>query len=72
MAKKGLTEARLQLIEDEIINASIPYDYDTKEYPVEVIIDKYKKDQIFVPTYQRNYVWDNKKSYKLSKSLAST
>ena len=50
MAKKGLTEARLQLIEDEIINASIPYDYDTKEYPVEVIIDKYKKDQIFVPT----------------------
>ena len=48
MAKKGLTEARLQLIEDEIINASIPYDYDTKEYPVEVIIDKYKKDQIFI------------------------
>lgn len=69
MAKKGLTEARLQLIEDEIINASIPYDYDTKEYPVEVIIDKYKKDQIFVPTYQRNYVWKTKHQSRFIESV---
>ena len=35
----------------------MPYVYDTKEYPVEVIIAKYKRDQIFVPHYQRDYVW---------------
>ena len=69
MAKKGLTEEKLQLIESEIVNASIPYDYDTKEYPVEVIIDKYKKDQIFVPTYQRNYVWKTKHQSRFIESV---
>ena len=64
MAKKQrLTEEQQQLIEQQIMNESVPYVYDTKEYPVEVIITKFNKDQIFVPHYQRNFVWKpNEKS----------
>lgn len=58
MAKKTkLTDEQLSQIENQISSESIPYSYDTKEYPVEVIIAKYEKDQIFVPHYQRNFVW---------------
>lgn len=55
--KKHLTEEQLYSIEEQIRQESVPYVYDTKEYPVEVIIAKYEKEQIFVPHYQRNFVW---------------
>ena len=54
---KRLSDEKLAAIEEQIQRESVPYVYDTKEYPVEVIIAKYSKDQIFVPHYQRNYVW---------------
>ncbi len=54
---KKLDEEKLVAIEEQIRHESVPYIYDTKEYPVEVIVAKYKKEQIFVPHYQRNYVW---------------
>lgn len=61
--KKKLSEERLSAIEEQIQRESVPYIYDTKEYPVEVIVTKFEKDQIFVPHYQRNYVWKpNEKS----------
>lgn len=57
MAKKTFSLDKINQMEEEIIQESIPYDYDTKEYPVEVIVQKYAKQQIFVPHYQRNFVW---------------
>lgn len=54
---KKLSEEKLTVIEEQIQHESVPYVYDTKEYPVEVIVAKYQKDQIFVPHYQRNFVW---------------
>lgn len=52
-----LSEEKLSAIEEQIQKESVPYIYDTKEYPVEVIVSKFEKDQIFVPHYQRNFVW---------------
>lgn len=69
MSKKKLTEQELDAIEEQISKESIPYLYDTKEYPIEVIISKYKKDQIFVPHYQRKFVWDNKRKSKFIESV---
>ncbi len=54
---KHLTDEKLLAIEEQIQHESVPYIYDTKEYPVEVIVAKYDKEQIFVPHYQRNFVW---------------
>lgn len=52
-----LSDEKLSAIEEQIQKESVPYIYDTKEYPVEVIVAKYEKEQIFVPHYQRNFVW---------------
>ena len=34
--------------------------YDTKDYPVEVLVEKFNKNEFFIPDYQRNYVWKEK------------
>ena len=69
MARKKLTIDEIAAIDTQIQTASIPYDYDTKEYPTEVIIQKYEKDQIFVPTYQRNFVWTPKQRSRFIESV---
>lgn len=68
MAKK-LTADKLAELENQIKEESIPYVYDTKEYPVEVLVSKYNKDQIFVPQYQRAFVWDNKQKSRFIESV---
>lgn len=69
MARKKLAENVVARIEEEISTASIPYVYDTKEYPVEVIVQKYDKGQIFVPHYQRNFVWTTKQRSRFIESV---
>lgn len=69
MARKRLTEEQLNNIESQISIESVPYIYDTKEYPVEVIVSKFNKDQIFVPHYQRNYVWKPAEKSKFIESV---
>lgn len=56
-------------IEEQIQRESVPYVYDTKEYPVEVIVAKYEKEQIFVPHYQRNYVWKKEEKSRFIESV---
>lgn len=68
MAKK-LTEDEILSIDSQIREESIPYTYDTKEYPIEVIVSKYEKDQIFVPHYQRKFVWDDKRKSRFIESV---
>ena len=44
--------------------------YDTKDYPVEVIVEKFKKGDFFIPDYQRQFVWKLKdKSYFMESVL---
>ncbi|KAA6341717.1 hypothetical protein EZS27_010506 [termite gut metagenome] len=58
-------EAELQILEEKE-----PVSFDTREYPVEVLIDKYSADEFFIPTYQRNFVWEEDKE-KMSKFIES-
>lgn len=69
MAKKQLSEEKIAALEAQISMESIPYIYDTKEYPIEVIVSKYGKEQIFVPHYQRNFVWNPKQKSKFIESV---
>ena len=66
---KVLSEEKLSAIEEQIRHESVPYVYDTKEYPVEVIVAKYKKEQIFVPHYQRNFVWKSSEKSRFIESV---
>lgn len=50
-------------------------DFQTQEFTVELVVNKYSegldkdKNELFVPDYQRDFVWDNKKQSKLIESL---
>lgn len=50
-------------------------DYQTKEFTIEVIVQKYlegepeDENEIFVPTYQRAFVWNNERKSKFIESI---
>lgn len=70
-----LTEEQLILIEDQIREKQKIVDYDVKEYPVEVIVNKYisnletNENEIFIPSYQRSFVWDVDRQSKFIESI---
>ena len=69
------TEDQLLLIEDQIREKQKIVDYDVKEYPVEVIVNKYftnmetDENEIFIPAYQRSFVWEEDRQSKFIESI---
>ncbi len=62
MAKKNLAEHSIESIEKQILENRRYIDYDTLEYPVEVIVSKYNEEEPwdgewFIPDYQREFIW---------------
>lgn len=70
-----ITGEEQEAAEQQIIKEQKIIDYDVHEYPVEVIVQKYlagiedNTNEIFVPTYQRKFVWDTKKQSKFIESV---
>lgn len=58
------------LAEQQIIEEKEPVAFDTREYPVEVLINKYQSGEFIIPKYQRNFVWGEDKG-KMSKFIES-
>jgi len=56
--------------EQQIIEEKEPVSYDTREYPVEVLINKFTNDEFIIPNYQRAFVWEKDKE-KMSKFIES-
>lgn len=62
-------------IEDEILLHEREVDYDTREYPVEVLVNKLSDSdegelpELFVPDYQRDFVWPDRMRSKLIESV---
>ena len=75
MAKKIITQEEQDAAEEQILQQQVYADYDTKEYPIEVIVQKYEdnKDddlnELFIPTYQRDFVWDENRQSKFIESI---
>lgn len=63
-------KAELQIIEQQKI-----VDYEIREYTIELLVNKYMQgkenstNDIFIPYYQREFVWDEKKQSKFIESL---
>jgi hypothetical protein len=56
--------------EQQIIQEKEPVSFDTREYPVEVLINKYCNNEFIIPNYQRSFVWEKDKE-KMSKFIES-
>ena len=74
MATKKLTEQDFENAEKQIKKLQIPYDYDTKEYPLEVLLYKFdstdtEKSTIVIPAYQRDDIWKDDMKSEFIESL---
>lgn len=67
--RKKITSEYASQLESQLAAASMPYNYDTKEYPIEVILSKYSKEEIYVPPYQRDFIWKPKQKACFIESL---
>jgi len=70
-----VTERQRQAAEDQIVAHHKTIDYDTREYPVEVIVQKYlikleeDENELFVPDYQREHTWPEDRQSKFIESV---
>jgi uncharacterized protein with ParB-like and HNH nuclease domain len=74
MKKSQILLADDTTVEDQIKFESIPYDYDTKEFPIEVVIKKYSAQnnlsaELVIPEYQRAFIWDTVMQSRFIESL---
>lgn len=70
-----ITTERSNEAEAEIRDKQKPVDYDTKEYPVEILVQKYTHglsddtNELFIPDYQREMAWDDARQSKFIESV---
>ncbi len=69
------SEDQKKTAEEQIVLNEKIVDYDTKEYPVETLVEKYlqgkedEQNEIFVPEYQREHTWDEDRQSKFIESV---
>lgn len=75
-----MEKATIDQVENQLKDLQKDYDYNLREYPIEVILQKFIADEdksdnkesvasIYIPKYQRQYVWKNEMKCKFIESL---
>ncbi len=69
------SKEEIELAEKQIFKEQQDVDYDTREFTIEYIVNKYlqgeedDKNEIYVPDYQPDFVWDIDRQSKLIESI---
>ncbi|MCC5614087.1 DUF262 domain-containing protein [Nostoc sp. CHAB 5836] len=75
LLSKNITEQMQEEAEIQIRDKKKVVDYNTIEYPIEVIVQKYLKgldddsNELFIQDYQRAMIWDEKRQSKFIESI---
>lgn len=70
-----ITHEQREAAEIEIREKQKTVDYDTKEYPVEVLVQKYRDgldediSELYIPDYQRDMIWEETRQSKFIESI---
>jgi hypothetical protein len=56
-------------IEQQILDKQRAIDYDTKEFTVELLVQKFDSGDFFVPAYQRAFIWSQERQSKFIESV---
>jgi len=70
-----LSDEKKNVAEAQIVEKLKDVDYDTKEYPVETLVQKYltgndtDENELFIPDYQRDFRWDEARQSKFIESV---
>lgn len=62
VADKDRADIQIQKLQKQIT-------YDTKDYTVELVVQKFLKNDFFIPDYQRKYVWKDKNKSSFIESV---
>ena len=71
----NLTEQQIEDVENQIKNEQQSIDYDIRDFPIEYQVEKYlkgvesDKNEIYVPDYQREFIWDDNRQSKFIESI---
>ena len=57
MAKKKVTPQQVEAAERQLKELQRQVEYDTKDYTLELLLDKFEKGDFYIPDYQRQFVW---------------
>lgn len=57
---KIITEIDKQVADRQIKDMQKEIDYDTKDYTIELLVDKFLRGDFFIPLYQRQFIWQDK------------
>lgn len=62
---KVIDNEKKKSAEKQVLSLQRQINYDTKDYTVELVVDKFKKKDFFIPDYQRGFIWAerNKSSF---------
>lgn len=70
-----ITPQQREEAEEELREQQKPIDYNTLEYPIEILVKKYTDgldddtNELFIPDYQREMAWDNIRQSKFIESM---
>lgn len=70
-----ITNEKKEIAEAQIRDQRKPVDYNTLEYPIEILVQKYldgkdeEENEIFIPDYQREMTWDKDRQSKFIESV---
>jgi len=73
--KMVFDEAMADAAERAIKEVKTDFDYQVREYPLEVVVEKHLEGQedgendLFIPDYQRDFVWEEDKQSRFIESL---
>ena len=71
----AITEEHKESAEAQVLEHHKTIDYDTREYPVEVLVQKYldrldeDDNELFVPDYQREHTWPDEHQSRFIESV---
>lgn len=67
--RKNITEEQRTAADTQIKSLQRQINYDTKDYTVELVIQKFQKNDFFIPDYQRGFVWREKNKSSFIESV---
>lgn len=66
----SITLEMKQLAEEQIKEKRNEIDYDTRDYSIDYLMEKFRQGEFYIPDeYQRQYIWDKTKKMRLIESI---
>ena len=54
-----ITDDEKKKADEEIREQQKQIDYDTNDYTIELLVQKFEKNDFFIPDYQKIFMWGN-------------